>query len=554
MIDDLVDRVTAWIADDPDQNDRETLELLLRDGLRDELARRFAAPLTFGTAGLRGPVMAGPAGMNRLTVRRATQGVVAWLAAGSVDASRGVVVGRDARRGSEAFNDEVVRVLLGAGIDVYEMPGPLPTPLVAYAVKALGAAAGVMITASHNPREDNGYKLYDAAGSQIIAPDDEVVERYGAAATRPHLAERTDVHYHRVAPSVLEEYARHATTRFAAPGESRLAIVYTPLHGVGGATMASLFREAGYRAVTPVAEQFEPDGRFPTLALPNPEEPGALDRAIARAEEVGADLVLANDPDADRLGAAVRGRDGWRVLRGDEIGWLLASTLLAVAGPNDVVATTIVSSSLLEDMARDAGVDCVVTLTGFKWLGRAAGQRTLAFGYEEALGYAVDPRVADKDGLTAALALAQLADELASRGETLLDRLDAIERRYGVHAVDQLSIRVDGPDGRARIAESLARLREDPPRRLGGLAVTKVVDLASGWRGLASTPGVVVLAPPARVVVRPSGTEAKLKAYLEVVGSPRDPRPLEVQREAARGVLASIRDELESRLAVARID
>lgn len=547
MNDELLERVTAWIAGDPDETDRETLELLVRDDAVEELERRFAAPLSFGTAGLRGPVMAGPAGMNRASVRRATQGVAGWLRSATVDPARGVVVGRDARRGSEAFNDEVVAVLLGAGIPVYEMPGPLPTPLLAYAVRALSAAAGVMITASHNPPEDNGYKLYDASGSQIIPPDDEIVERLAGAATTPELGARDDPRYHRVPESLLDEYRRHAVARFAPPGPSDLKIVYTPLHGVGGATMTALLAQAGYRAVHVVAEQFEPDGRFPTLPFPNPEEPGALDLAIAHADEVGADLVLANDPDADRLGAAVRDGERWRVLRGDEIGWLLASALLPAMGPHDVVATTIVSSSLLEAMASDAGVDCVTTLTGFKWIARAAGNRTLAFGYEEALGFAVDDRVADKDGMTAALALARLADELARRGQSLLDRLDEIESRYGVHAVDQLALRVDGPGGRERIAAMVAALANDPPRHLADEPVVEVVDLAAGWRGLAPTEGVVLLARAARVVVRPSGTEAKVKAYLEVVAGPDD-RPLRDQRLAASSALAAIREQLAARL------
>ncbi len=545
MSDEFIARVTDWIAGDPDETDRETLELLVRDGPREELRRRFAAPLTFGTAGLRGPVMAGPAGMNRYTVRRATQGVAAWLAAGPVDQRRGVVVGRDARRGSEAFNDEVVAVLLGAGIPVYEMPGPLPTPLVPYAVRALHAAAGVMITASHNPPPDNGYKLYDASGAQIVPPDDELVERFAATATTPALGTRADPDYHRVPDSLLAEYRRHALARFSPPSRNDLVIVYTPLHGVGGVTMTSLLAAAGYEHVHVVPEQFEPDARFPTLPFPNPEEPGALDLAIARAVELNADLVLANDPDADRLGAAVRDGETWRTLRGDEIGWLLASTLLPEAGASDVVATTIVSSSMLEAMARDAGVECVTTLTGFKWIARAAPGRTLAFGYEEALGFAVDDRVADKDGMTAALALAKLAHELAAHGETLLDRLDALESRYGVHAVDQLALRVEGPEGRDRIAAMVARLRRDPPRRLGGEPVVEVVDLATGWRGLAPTEGVVLHAPPARVVVRPSGTEAKVKAYFEVVVGP-DERPLLDQRRAARALLGDVRAQVAS--------
>ncbi len=426
----LRDEVRRWIDGDPDIEDRETLQQLLDDGDEEELHRRFDSPLTFGTAGLRGPVMAGPAGMNRYTVRRATQGVVAWLAEIGVDADRGVVVGRDGRVGSESFNNEVVAVLLGAGVKVFEMPGPLPTPLVAYCVKALGAAAGIMVTASHNPPQDNGYKLYSHDGSQIIPPNDEIVERYANAATTPVLGERTSAHHRWISQDLLDQYRSHFTQRFAVVGGSDLKITYTPLHGVGGATMLDLFARAGFDAVTPVAAQFEPDGAFPTLPFPNPEEPGALDLAMAEADRVGSHLVIANDPDADRLGAAVRDDDGWHVLRGDQIGWLLASSMLgSMNDPRDVVATTIVSSTLLRAMARDAGVTFAMTLTGFKWLARAAGDGVLRLGYEEALGFAVDPEVADKDGLSAALALARLAHEPARRGPD-----------------------PDGPSGRHRIA------------------------------------------------------------------------------------------------------
>ena len=380
MNESLRDRVISWIDGDPDVEDRTTLQRLLESGDEEELHRRFDSPLTFGTAGLRGPVMAGPAGMNRYTVRRATQGVVAWLHEIGIDPTRGVVVGRDARHGSESFNDEVVAVLLGAGVKVYEMPEPLPTPLVAYCVRKLGAAAGIMVTASHNPPQDNGYKLYSEDGSQIIPPNDEIVERFANEATTPKLGERTSAHHEWISRDLLEEYRAHFSKRFGISSGSELAITYTPLHGVGGATMMELFAQAGYSCVTPVARQFEPDSAFPTLPFPNPEEPGALDLAMARADEVSSRLVIANDPDADRLGAAVRDGDGWHVLRGDQIGWLLASSMLpALSGPRDVVATTIVSSTLLRKMASDAGVRFVMTLTGFKWI--AARMRL----YEERL-------------------------------------------------------------------------------------------------------------------------------------------------------------------------
>lgn len=542
----LVERVRSWIEGDPDPADRATIQQLLDDGDEKELSRRFDFPLRFGTAGLRGPVMAGPAGMNRCTVRRATQGVVAWLEGLGVDPSRGVVVGRDARRGSESFNDEAVEVLLGAGVAVIEMPRPLPTPLVAYAVRALGAAAGIMITASHNPPDDNGYKLYAADGAQIVPPNDELVEGFANAAGPATLADRSSP-LHRVASSELwENYLDHFSRRFAAPGRSTLAIAYTPLHGVGGEPMMELFRTAGFAAVTPVAEQFAPDGRFPTLPFPNPEEPGALDLAIATADQNSSDLVIANDPDGDRLGVAVRAPDGWRVLRGDEIGWLLASTLLdEMTASDDVVATTIVSSTMLELMARSSHVRFVTTLTGFKWIARAAGSGVLRFGYEEALGFAVDPLVADKDGMSAALAICQLADDLARSGATLLDRLDEIESRFGVHAGGQLSLRADGPGGALAIAGALQRLRSSPPSTLGHLPVSSFVDLAEGWHGLSATEGVLMeLREAGRVVVRPSGTEAKLKVYIEIAASPDEGRPLDEQRKICGALLASVREEM----------
>lgn len=543
------DRVLEWIDGDPDVDDRETLLALLEGGDEEELHRRFDTPLTFGTAGLRGPEMAGPAGMNRYTVRRATQGVIAWLAEIGVDAGRGVVVGRDGRHGSESFSHEVVAVLVGAGVKVYEMPGPLPTPLVAYCVKQLGAAAGIMVTASHNPPHDNGYKLYSSDGSQIIPPNDEIVERFANQAATPVLGERTSTHHRWISPDLLERYRDHMTQRFAVT-ESDLAITYTPLHGVGGAMMMELFARAGFTSVTPVAQQFEPDGAFPTLPFPNPEEPGALDLAMEVADELTSDLVIANDPDADRLGAAVRDAAGWHVLRGDQIGWLLASAMLpTMTDPRDVVATTIVSSTMLREMAREAGVTFAMTLTGFKWLARAAGDGVLRFGYEEALGFAVDPEVADKDGLSAALALAHLAHELRENGQTLMDRLDEIEGHFGVHAVFQLALRVEGPTGLRAIGDAVQSLRDDPPTTLGGLAVSAHFDLADGYAGLGPIEGVLLqLGEVGRVVVRPSGTEPKLKAYIEITSPPSDATPLAEQRRHADALVAAVRADLESLL------
>lgn len=541
--------VERWIARDPDEGDRATLRQLLDDDDETELHRRFDHPLTFGTAGLRGPEMAGPAGMNRATVRRATQGVLAWMYEKGADYSRGVVVGRDARLGSERFNDEVVSVLLGGGAVVYEMPHPLPTPFVPYCVKALGAAAGIMITASHNPPEDNGYKLYSSDGAQIIPPDDEIVERHANEGREPTLGARSSPDHSYIAESIFDEYRHHFVRRFGV-GHSDLRITYTPLHGVGGEVMTRLFVEAGFTSVSQVAEQFAPDGTFPTLPFPNPEEPGALDLAIETAALNDSILIIANDPDADRLGAAVRTPTGWHVLRGDEIGWLLASSLLdEIKEGNETVATTIVSSTLLEVMAKDAGVRCVTTLTGFKWISRAAGDDVLGFGYEEALGFAVDPCVADKDGLSAGLALSSLAHSLSQEGATLMDRLDELEGRFGVHATAQLSIRTSGPDALTLIRSAVGGLVRQPPSRLGDLDVSEVIDLNQGWHGLSPTEGVVLkLGEKGRVIVRPSGTEAKLKAYLEM--TPPQEGSLAQQRERAQGWLDAVKENLASLLAL----
>lgn len=538
------------MAGDPDEGDRATIATLLQDGDESELHRRFDAPLTFGTAGLRGPEMAGPAGMNRYTVRRATQGVVAWLRELGLEPARGVVVGRDGRHGSETFNDEVVTVLLGAGVRVYEMPGPLPTPLVAYSVKALHAAAGIMITASHNPAPDNGFKLYAADGAQIIPPHDQTVERFANEATTPVLGDRSSPFYSVVPGDLWADYQRHFVERFGVPFISVLRVTYTPLHGVGGVPMMELLTSAGFSAVTPVGAQFLPDADFPTLPFPNPEEPGALDRAIATADKSSSTLVIANDPDADRLGAAVLGPQGWRILRGDEIGWLLASSLLNDADPSrDVVATSIVSSTMLKKMADAHHVRFAETLTGFKWISRSAGDGVLRFGYEEALGFAVDPLVADKDGMSAGLALCHLAHRLAQQGQTLLDRLDEIESQFGVHAVTQLSFRIDGPHAMSTITAAVQGLKASPPSTLGGLSVTDVVDLESGWHGLQATEGLVLLlGAHGRVVVRPSGTEPKLKAYVEILGEIDSGPSLREQRDVAREQLVAVGRDLTERL------
>jgi phosphomannomutase len=544
----LEEQVRRWIALDPDEHDRAELQALLDAGDEPELKRRFREPLTFGTAGLRGPVMAGPAGMNRATVRQATLGVLAWLKEKGLDPASGVIVGRDARRGSESFNDEVVSVLLGGGAVVYEMPSPLPTPFVPYCVKALEAVAGIMITASHNPREDNGYKLYANDGAQIIPPDDEIVERNANLSPNVKLGERSSLAHVYVAAETFEAYREHMLHRFGV-GTTDLAITYTPMHGVGGEVMTGLLRDAGYR-VSIVERQYTPDGSFPTLAFPNPEEPGALDLAIETANATDSALIIANDPDADRLGAAIRSESDWRVLRGDEIGWLLASSLLdEVKASGAAMATSIVSSTLLASLCREAEVPFATTLTGFKWVARSAGDGVLGFGYEEALGFAVDSLVADKDGLSAGLALAKLTHVLSKEGRSLLDRLDDLESRLGVHATSQLAIRAEGPDGLAALRRAVHGLLKSPPTMLAECHVTKVVDLEKGVHGLPPTEGVwLSLGELGRVVVRPSGTEPKVKAYVEI--TPPRTGTLAEQRSQAANILEGVRNSLSELLRV----
>ena len=358
----------------------------------------------------------------------------------------------------------------------------------------------------------------------------------------------SDLHEY-VAEDLLEDYRQHMVNRFRGE-DNEFPIVYTPMHGVGGDEVTAVLARAGFQRVLPVRQQMEPDAAFPTVSFPNPEEPGALDLALALANERNANVILANDPDADRLAVAARDSAGvWRVLRGDEIGWLVASALLPLAQPGDVVATSIVSSTMLSAMAAAAGVSYADTLTGFKWVAKAAGAGRLLFGYEEAIGYGVDNAVGDKDGVSAALAVAKLAFDLAVEGQTLFDRLDEIERAFGVHAGSQVSLRVTPPAGREVLLATMARVRQTPPTSIGGLAVTEVIDLEAGWRGLPATEGLIWrLGEVSRVIVRPSGTEPKLKAYIEVVEAPDD--DVTAARARAAVVVDALRRDLETLLAL----
>ena len=503
--------VAAWIADDIDPDDAARLRQLLDANELDELADRFAGALVFGTAGLRGPLRAGPNGMNRTVVRRAAAGVAAWLTAQGLAGSV-AVVGYDGRHGSYAFAVDSASILAAAGFRTVLLPRMLPTPVLAYAVQQLGAALGIMVTASHNPPRDNGYKVYGPDGAQIVPPADAEIEA-AIRAVGPTTAIALEQSYELGEESLVQAYVA-SVAALVGPGSRPLRIVHTAMHGVGTEVVRRVFAAAGFAPLLAVAEQAEPDPDFPTVAFPNPEEPGALDLAFALAAAEDADLVLANDPDADRCAVAVpagtrsgsgSGSGSWRMLRGDEVGVLLADALLR-KGVRGTYATTIVSSTMLRAMTGRHGVGYAETLTGFKWIVRAAPD--LVYGYEEALGYAVAPElVHDKDGISAALLVAELAADLSARGSSLARRLDELAAEYGRYATDQLSVRVDEVSA---IGELMARLRADPPSVLLDEPVT-VTDLLPeadvirlSWTG-------------GRAVVRGSGTEPKLKAYLEVV-------------------------------------
>ena len=563
-----------WIAGDPDERDRAELRALLDDdgeAAAAELADRFAARLEFGTAGLRGAIGAGPNRMNRAVVRAATAALARWLAehGGPGTAQAGVVIGCDARHRSDEFAAEAARVLAGAGIRAHLLPPRQPTPLLAFAIRYLGAAAGIMITASHNPPADNGYKLYLGDGAQIIPPVDKQIgaaiaglgdlSRVPVAAADSPLIGR---HGDEVARAYLDAIvaavpgpavaggpgdavdAGDAAGGGGAAGRAGLRVVYTPLHGVAAGLALRAFDRAGYPAPRVVTAQAEPDPAFPTVAFPNPEEPGALDLALDLARETGADLIVANDPDGDRLAVAVpdpAARGGWRALSGDQVGALLGAYLLdRDPGPDPaarLAATTVVSATLLSKIAAAAGARYAETLTGFKWIVRAAdgvpGAR-FVFGYEEALGYAVTPAVRDKDGISAALALLSLAATARAAGQTLLDRWDALEAAHGVHLTAQVTLPTRAP------AEVMAGLRADPPGSLAGAPVTAVTDLAAGSGGLPPSDVLTYHLAGARVVIRPSGTEPKLKCYLEVA-EPAGGRPLGAARAAAAGRLGPLR-------------
>lgn len=558
----LVARAQEWVSDDPDRSTAAQLDGLIAaaeegdPAAEAELRDLFRGALGFGTAGLRGAMGPGPDRMNVAVVRRAAAGVAQWVR--STGANPAVAIGRDARHGSETLLEESAAVLAGAGLEVHLLPVPVPTPVLAYATRHLEVGAGIMVTASHNPGPDNGYKVYDGEGRQVDADQADAIASAMDETRRVSeltLASPSDPRRRVLGPDVIDQYLAAIGRTVLGPRRARTPIdlAHTALHGVGTAVVRQACREAGFITLHPVAAQSEPDPDFPTVSFPNPEEPGALDLLREHAAFVGADLALANDPDADRLALTAwdpargdrRDPSAWRALSGDQLGWLLADHLVR-RGPlpeGGLMATTIVSSTLLREIAIAAGLDHAETLTGFKWIARAASSdQQLVFGYEEALGYCVGEVVADKDGISALLLTCELVSDLLERGMTVFDALDALARRFGVHATGQWAIRLEGAPGADRIAAAMAHLRSDPPTDIGPRRVVSVTDLAGGdpGRHLAPADVVSLSLDGARLVVRPSGTEPKLKCYVEVVEPVGEGGDLATARAGAQAGLAEV--------------
>lgn len=543
--------VEAFRREDPDPDTQQELDALRSQP--DELRARFSGPLTFGTAGLRGLIGAGPSRMNRVGVLKTTFALATALKNAGLS-GKPVVVGYDAREKGRLFAEDAARVFHGLGFAVHLFDEPVPTPLVAFAVRFLHAACGVVVTASHNPKGYSGYKVYGATGAQILPPFDEEVERLRAQSPPANTLASWDLSgadaglYGRVSHAYLD--AVLPLVRRKGTFARDFPVVYTPLHGVGGKLVHGLCARLGYDHVFAVPEQSAPDGSFPTTPKPNPEEKGSLDLAIRCADAHGADLIVANDPDADRLAVAVRTPQGFVGLTGNEVGILLGHALLENAPKNALAITTIVSSPLFERMARALGARVELTLTGFKWIcGKALELERegmhFVFGYEEALGYAVGSVVRDKDGVSALGFVLELAASLRERGETLRDELSRIDRKFGLSASEQVSREVKGEEGRLSMQAALARLRKAPPSKVGTFRVDAVNDYLLG-EGLPASDVVALSlsdgARHARIVVRPSGTEPKMKLYFDVL----EPVPPEEELLAAKGraerALSHLRD------------
>jgi phosphomannomutase len=564
---DLLARATAWRDQDPDATTRAELDALIADAASESaegsdehsddalsaLQDRFARRLEFGTAGLRGEIGAGPNRMNRVLVSQAAAGLAAFL--GARESSPSVVIGYDGRTNSQVFALDTAEIMAGAGVRAILLPRLLPTPVLAFAVRHLDVSAGVMVTASHNPAADNGYKVYLGgadSGSQIVPPSDgEIaaqIERIAAGDIRD--LPRSDA-YELAPESVLDAYVSETAALRRGRDHADFSFVYTAMHGVGWETAQRVFAEAGLPEPTIVTEQIEPDATFPTVAFPNPEEPGAMDLAFATAAKAGADLVIANDPDADRLAVGIpdaagptktAGAPAWRRLSGNEIGWLLGWRAADRAGGQGTLACSIVSSPALAAVAAAYGMTHIETLTGFKWISRAPD---LTFGYEEALGYLVDPDIIrDKDGISAAVDLLSLVAELAAEGRTLADHAEDFAGRFGAFASSQISLRMTDLSA---IPKLMDRVRSAPPTSIGSVAVTAIDDFETG---VGDFPASDILrlwtADGSRVIVRPSGTEPKLKVYIDATSTDGDARERLAAAEAKVAALdAGMRQILE---------
>jgi phosphomannomutase len=541
----LLSAARAWRDQDPDHETVAELDQIIEDaeaGLpaaTADLADRFAAPLTFGTAGLRGALGAGPNRMNRVVVAQAAAGLAGYLLAR--DRRPSVVIGYDGRRNSRVFAEDTAELVAGAGVRAILLPRLLPTPVLAFAVRHLDVSAGVMVTASHNPANDNGYKVYLGGldhGSQIVPPVDALIAaeiaRVAAAGPVAELPRSKD--YQIADDSVTEAYVR-ATVRLVGPAAKPLVFAYTPMHGVGWDTARRVFAEAGFDEPHVVSQQLEPDPTFPTVAFPNPEEPGAMDLLLAVAEEANADLAIANDPDADRLAVGIPTRDGWRLMTGNEVGsilgWRAAERTTDGRDDTGTLAASLVSSPALREIARKFNLDFQDTLTGFKWISRVGG---LIFGYEEALGYLVDPeKVRDKDGISAAVDLLALAAELKADGKTMEDHLLAFAEKFGGYASAQISLRVDRL---AEIGRMMTALRQHPPAEVGGVPVEQIDDFRDGFGQFGPNDILRIwVEGGGRIVVRPSGTEPKLKAYIDAASTEGTGRE---RLEAAEAAVATL--------------
>ena len=511
----LLAEVRAWIEDDPDPQTAAHLSALLDADDELTLRKYFAGFLEFGTAGLRGPIGPGPSCMNQAVVGRTAAGLVKFMQERSLTS---VVIGRDARHGSEIFEKISAEIFSGAGFKVSVLPRPLPTPVLAFAVNELGADVGVMVTASHNPGSDNGYKVYLGGvvdgvtyrGSQIISPADKQISTHIKSIQSLKLVKR-DTSWQVLDEDIVEKYVER--TKVLAPRPGDLKIVYTAMHGVGTKTLQRVFHRAGFPSLILVESQAQPDPDFPTLPFPNPEELGALDLALDTARTFDADLLIANDPDADRCSVAIKGRDNtWRALRGDEIGAILGE-VMAKSAQSGTLANSIVSSSILSKIAAHHKLNFEETLTGFKYIAKTPN---LVFGYEEAIGFCVDSlTVNDKDGISAALLMAQIATDLKNDGKTLDDLLDEIWKTYGFHATEQISIRVNDL---ALISTLMTKLRSNSASEIAGFKVLAMEDLLKPNNSLPPTDGLrFTLEQNIRIIIRPSGTEPKIKCYIEIV-------------------------------------